>query len=367
MADETFGPRKHVQNPEDEANQEMAILNRAEQIRQNFENSPGSTDPDSPIKITGTPPKAFLEAARARQQGGQLPTPNAGFGRSAVKEEIPAMDRKVTSNRGGSDKLKGLIDGLKPGHGGPVYDTIQLPSKGRFYNGTDGPTDGVLTLRPMTGDEEQILATPRFVKRGQAVNMIFSRCMGESYKPELFLTIDRTYLLIYLRIISYSNLYDVNVRCSDCEKKFDTTIDLNTACNIEACPDTFGPVLEGVLPSSGYHFSYRLSTGRDEIEIQEYRDRRVKAFGDAVVDDTLIYRSASLINEIEGLDDKQELQALIRSLPISDVSYLRQCVNEPPFGVDTNVEIVCSHCLQDFNIDLPLESNFFFPRRKKMA
>ena len=34
-------------------------------------------------------------------------------------------------------------------------------------------------------------------------------------------------------------------------------------------------------------------------------------------------------------------------------------------NIDTNVEIICASCLQDFNVELPLESSFFFPRRKK--
>ncbi|WP_447516277.1 hypothetical protein, partial [Clostridioides difficile] len=64
----------------------------------------------------------------------------------------------------------------------------------------------------MTGEEEQILATPRFVRKGQAINMIFQRCLKEQFRPEQFLTIDRTYILIYLRGISYSPNYDVEVK-----------------------------------------------------------------------------------------------------------------------------------------------------------
>ena len=90
-------------------------------------------------------------------------------------------------------------------------------------------------------------------------------------------------------------------------------------------------------------------------------------FGDASADDTLIYRTAQLLNHIDGITRKDELQVLLKNLPINDVSYIRGLINEPPFGVDTNVEIVCPSCLQDFSIDLPLEANFFFPRRQKKA
>jgi hypothetical protein len=89
-------------------------------------------------------------------------------------------------------------------------------------------------------------------------------------------------------------------------------------------------------------------------------------FGDQSADDTLIYRTSMLLNEIDGITNKSELQVLLKNLPINDVSYIRNCINEPPFGVDTNVEIICPSCLQDFTVDLPLEANFFFPRRKKI-
>ena len=177
------------------------------------------------------------------------------------------------------------------------------------------------------------------------------------------MTIDRTFLLIYLRGISYSPAYDVELKCPECDKKFATTIDLN-ALNVDECPNDYGPELQDVLPTTKLPFSYRLATGRDEQEITDHRDRKIKNFADAT-DDTLIFRTSYLLNHIDGLTNKNELQILLKNLPVGDVSYIRNCINDPPFGVDTNVEIICPSCLQDFTVDLPLEAGFFFPRRKK--
>jgi hypothetical protein len=85
----------------------------------------------------------------------------------------------------------------------------------------------------------------------------------------------------------------------------------------------------------------------------------------AQADDTLLYRTAFLIEEIEGLSNKIEIQTLLKKLPINDVAYLRTVVNDPPFGVDTKVSINNPYTLNDFEIELPLESNFFFPRARK--
>ena len=300
--------------------------------------------PDS-VKIEGTIPPAFRQALKMVRS--ELPTGNEKQGTSQARPQ-------------GSAALEDLIQGLRK----DLFEEVLLPSKGIFYDGKDGPTDGKLRIRPMTGEEEQILATPRYVRKGQAINMIFQRCLQEHFRTEDFLSIDRTFLLIWLRGISYSPEYDVEVKCPECERKFNTTIDLNTL-TVNDCPVGFRPPLHDALPMSGYKFNYRLSRGKDEADVQEYRDRNLKMFGDTGADDTLIYRTALLVDDIEGLKDKKELVMLIKKLPIQDVSYLRNVIIDPPFGVDTKCQIVCASCLADFEVDLPLEANFFFPRQKR--
>ena len=176
--------------------------------------------------------------------------PKRGFGQMGQGEnKKPAKVSKKNESSilsASSGQLKELLEGLKGST--TLYEEIELPSKGRFYDGTNGPTNGVVAIRPMTGEEEQILATPRFVRKGQAINMIFSKCMKDDHSPGNPLTVDRTYLLIYLRGISYSPQYDVEVKCPECEKKFATTIDLNTLY-VEPCPEDFGPDLTDVLPT----------------------------------------------------------------------------------------------------------------------
>lgn len=245
------------------------------------------------------------------------------------------------------------------------YDEVTLPSLGKFYTNGEGPANGVLHMRPMTGAEEQILATPRYVKKGQAINKIFQQCISEDIDAERLLTVDRTYLLIYLRGISFTPAYDVDVQCPACAARFQTTLDLN-GLDVEDCPDHFNAEdLEGVLPTSGLKFRYRLSTGRDELLVNEHRERRIKEFGDSATDDTLLYKASLLIEEIEGVVGQHAIQTIISRLPINDVAYLRNIINEPPFGVNTKIDMICPSCTSEFEIDMPLEANFFFPRRNK--
>jgi hypothetical protein len=86
-----------------------------------------------------------------------------------------------------------------------------------------------------------------------------------------------------------------------------------------------------------------------------------------LADDTLAYRTVLLLQDIEGLSDKEELKKLVAALPINDVAHIRNMTADPPFGVDTEIEITCPGCYHEFSIDLPLEASFFFPRQKKKS
>lgn len=358
MSDEIFRPRRpsDVQasfKKIDEIRKLAETDERQEEI-QSMSNEPVGDQPSLDIK--GKMPPAFAEALK-RKSGTPITEPKKNF-----KQKKFTNDGNQNIISANSVQLKELIEGLKEST--KTYEEVELPSKGRFYDGMNGPVNGILSLRPMTGEEEQILATPSFTRRGTAINMILKNCIKENYRPENFLSIDWTYLLIYLRGISYSPNYEVEIKCPECDRTFSTVIDLSTVY-VEPCPDDFGPDLSDVMPNSGYKFNYRLSTSKDETDIQNYRDLRIKNFGDASVDDTLTYRLSQLLVDIEGLTNKRDLQILIKSLPVNDVAHIRNCINEPKFGVDTDIQMICPSCLHEFETILPFGINFFFPRKKK--
>jgi hypothetical protein len=263
-----------------------------------------------------------------------------------------------------SNKLQSMLEEIKEISAN--YEEIILPSLGKFYNGTNGPTDGKLHIRPMTGAEEQILATQRFVKKGVAMNMIFDKCIKESkqYPSENLLVADRNFLLIYLRGISYGPEYDVEITCPFTDKKFNYTIDLNL--DIKQCPEDFNPSnLNGILPRTKYQFSYRLPNGSDEQKIVDHRDRNTKFDNANKADDTLLYRTALLINEIDEISDEKEILVLLKNLPIADVAYLRNITTNEPFGVNTKILITSPFTGEEFETELPFDTNFFLPTAKK--
>ncbi len=317
--------------------------------------APKDSPEESGVTIGGNIPDSFKQiAARQAQAAGMQPVEEP--------EDLP----KITKTKGfqltGNEKLDELLAGLKKSK--HHYEPVTLPSLGKFYDGKDGPVDGILHIRPMSGEEEEILATPRNQKTG--LSMIFSRCILEKLDSDNFLVEDRGFLLIYLRGISFTPDYEVSIKCPECGEKFAHVIDLDNDLSLDYCPEDFGPTLTDILPTSGYKVTYRLPTIKDENQITNHRTTQVKEWGSGSVDDSLTYRLSYLTEEIEGLTGQRALQQLIKNMPVNDLNHLRDLINNPPFGTNTTIsDVSCLYCDHRFDLDMPLDSGFFFPRRKK--
>ena len=374
MADEVFRQTRNKITASDLGDDNPENNNPLESVRSVQEAISKETGKDipktfeqGPIQVSGNIPPEFRAALQQKQstQGAKAVKQTNEDDESFESFEAPP-ERKRTQKPltpdskirvQGSDALEGLLQQLAEKH---TWEEFEFPSKGKFYENIPAKVN----VRAMTGEEEQILATPRWVRKGKAIDMIFRRCIKEPINTEELLSADRTNLLIYLRGISYTPEYDVEIKCPNCSVKFAHVIDLNEM-DVETCPDDFDSNrLEGTLPVSKFRYRYRLATGQDEQEISNYREKRIQQWGDQGEDDTLLYRTALLLEEIEGVSMKKELALLLKKLPIQDVAYLRNEINTPPFGVDTELSVLCPACTEEFKIDLPLETNFFFPRKK---
>lgn len=368
MADDVYRPRKPVSKDDVEGQPEGNPMDQIQQMQEAVAKETGQEVPkpfnmgEAPFEVSGNVPPAFKQALEGRAQNADPAAPkDEGFETFEAPPERPKTPKKQQQpplRVQGSEDLEDLLKKLDDQH---HWEEFQFPSGGKFYD--DIPA--TVHVRPMTGEEEQILATPRWVKRGKAIDMIFQRCIRENIMTEDLLSIDRTHLLIYLRGISYTPEYDVEIKCPACSMKYSTVIDLNML-EVDSCPAEFSlDSLEGSLPTSGFGYRYRMATGADEQEISTYREKRIQTWGDQSEDDTLLYRTALLLENVEGVTMKKELAHLLKKLPINDVAHLRNEINDPPFGVDTEVPQVCPACTEEFAIDLPLETNFFFPRKKQ--
>jgi hypothetical protein len=209
MADEVFKQKRRIESEEIETGDPF---NRIQEVQSAMAQEKGEEfdtfkNPDSPIQMSGNIPPGLKEMMQQRGGGQAAPAP--------AKRKMESKEASKVA----SDAYDALMEKLVS-HS--TWEAVELPSRGKFYDSIPG----VLHLRPMTGNEEQILATPRHVRRGKAIDMIFEKCIRENIQPSELLSIDRDYLLIFLRGISYTPEYDVEVRCPECAQKFNTIVDV---------------------------------------------------------------------------------------------------------------------------------------------
>ena len=74
-----------------------------------------------------------------------------------------------------------------------------------------------------------------------------------------------------------------------------------------------------------------------------------------------------LITNIEYIVNKVEIEQIVNNLGVKDSNYLREKINDPDFGIITDVTMHCEYCYHEWELDLPIDVNFFFPRTKRTS
>lgn len=239
-----------------------------------------------------------------------------------------------------------------------IYESVLLPSKGKLYP-ADWTKQGKLSIRPMTIKEEKILNTTRLVKSGKALDMIFQACIeNANIKVEELLSGDRSFLLFYLRAISYGAAYEYKINCPACSTQFENTYNLNEII-IKHLPDDFKEPIEFTLPISKKRVAYRLMRGKDETALIEDRDRRLSTFGADQLDQSITMRLAMTMELVENKTDRIEIEQFVDNMLAGDAAALRQDIMARDCGVDTSTRHSCPKCANDFKADLPLTVDFF--------
>ena len=154
MTDETFRPRR-PQNPDDmdETGEVNSTFNLNEKMKIQPE-TPMPTEGGFAIKGLENAPAEFLQKMKMGQQPNRPverelsgKEPKRGLG-DMTQNTNPVSFRETPVAATGH--LKEILEGLK--RSSTVYDEIELHSKGRFYDDITAPSNGIISIRPMTGE-----------------------------------------------------------------------------------------------------------------------------------------------------------------------------------------------------------------------
>lgn len=259
------------------------------------------------------------------------------------------------------------------------WEKCLLPSRGLYY---EGWKDGIVNVRAMTIQTEKYLATDRYVKSGQAVDMMINNCcvFPQGFSTDDLLVGDHAYLLYFIRGITYGNIYEFMIKCPACSKSSLTDYDLNGLISTMQVADPsigsepFKIVLPYLSKASNVevYVDVRFMRRRDiQVMVNTQRTkvaqhaRSVKmseAFQDPandLPDEIMNNNLDQLIVSVNGSNDRYRIRKLCERLHSQDVSAVRKWLNDHTPGISPIIEVGCTGCQKPFRTALPLTDSFF--------
>ena len=215
---------------------------------------------------------------------------------------------------------------------------VSLPSKGKFYTNFTGATVTALTFQ----DEERILNSKG--KGSNIINMLVDTCVQGVNVQEL-LTMDKLFLLMKIRELSYGSEYEFPIGCTQCHKEIITTIDLDSHFKIKEVPEDFTDPREITLPKLGVDVKVVFPRTRDEAYLEDSK--------------TVIKNLYRFVISLGEITDPVLISKAIKRMHIQDVKTIIKEVNREEYGIDPRFMFECPSCKNSTLMAIPLGVDFF--------
>ena len=244
---------------------------------------------------------------------------------------------------------------------------VSLPSGGRFY--PEGhPLCGVgeIEVRHMTTAEEDILTSRVLLKKGVAIDKFLEKLIQAPVHPNDLLLGDKSALIIQTRIDGYGSEYTTQVACPACQARLTHTFDLSEYQLVEGA-DTDS--VEGVSTTdrntfiisleNGWEVEVRALTGHDEKQMTKAMNQRSKAgLGESGIQEQL----RKMIVSISGHTDAGTINKAVQHMTGKQSRKIRDTYSKIIPNIDLKQEITCHECLSTSEMEVPLTSDFFWPK-----
>jgi hypothetical protein len=224
---------------------------------------------------------------------------------SSIKKEEEPQEEKVLSLP--RDKRSRKFNFSEP-------SIIDLPSRGLLYNSTDPDIrNGKIKLYPMTLKDEEILSTKLYIEDGTSIYRVLNNCIASDIPVEEILNYDYSYLLFYLRKISYGDVYQFETYCPYCKTKQTLAIKISDIKFDELPEGTTDPTVID-LPKSKYSVIMKFPRVKDLLSFKpEERITVVSALTERII---------SIIDNTGKELPREEYEEFINAIPVEDADVL---------------------------------------------
>jgi len=257
--------------------------------------------------------------------------------------------------------------GPKPLSFAAPTEMVELPSGGKLY--PEGhPLHGVesVEIKFMTAKEEDILTSKALLKKGIALDRLLESVIVQpKVKPDDFLIGDKNAIIVAARITGYGSNYETSVVCPACGERSRFEFDLEDAKIVkggdaeDVVPTERGTV-KIKLPKAKWEVEVRHLTGKDEKSLSKTLEHKRKH---KLPENSVTEQFKLMIVSVEGHEDRTTIEKVIEAMPASDARYLRKKYDEITPNLDLTQEFTCVHCDAETSMEVPFNTEFFWPGR----
>lgn len=249
-------------------------------------------------------------------------------------------------------------------------ELVDLPSEGKFYPPNHPLRDKKeLEIKYMTAKEEDILTSKSLLKKGLAIDkMLESLIVDKKVKLEDLILGDKNALILAARKSGYGPRYETQVECPKCEKKNKFGFDLDKVANkkieeVVGATETGNGTFLILLPRTKVQVEVKPMTGREEKSLADIQEQRKKlgASEGASTTQMKLFIVAIVKNDEKHIT-RSVIDAFVDAMPASDAKFLRDSYKKLIPDVDMNQTFSCSACDYEEVIEIPLTTDFFWPK-----
>jgi hypothetical protein len=239
---------------------------------------------------------------------------------------------------GSGDPREDALNALFADSGDDTITITDLPSRGKFYQGFQG-----VEVKPLTFTDEQKILNAKNLKT-DIVSKLLEKSI-EGVDVDELLSMDKMFLLMKVREVSYGDNYEFNITCPACTFEIKTSLNLSENLNMTQVPDDLEDPREVFLPKLKVKAKVRFPRSREEVFLMDVDEIHKN-----------MYRFVVSINDNA---DPVFVSKALKRMHIQDIKKLISEINKGEYGVNPRFIFECPECTHTETMAIPMDVSFF--------
>ena len=241
-------------------------------------------------------------------------------------------------------------------------EEVTLPSKGLIYPPENPLSKGVVEMKYMTAEEEDILTNESYIKKGTVIDKLLQSLIVTPINYDDLIIGDKNALLVASRVLGYGKDYTFKVKNKQGEDE-EHTIDLTELEDKELQEEYLLEIgkneFEFTLPTTKKVITFKLLNTRDERKIEA----EVKSLKKTTkVESLLTTRLKHMILSVDGDYETKTIRNFVDNQFLSkDTRVFREHLTkvQPDVNMKITLEMEDGDVMED--IQLPIGITFLWP------